>query len=131
MPLVNRVVGGVVVVVAVAAETFTSNSASSLKPEPSAMSRELSMGASTQRHPDPGSAGSMIANSRPTAVEMGIAGFTYVGGSTRPGMLDSAGIWSELDDVPLEQPTRSAKSPMATTTVRRRRFGVATQLCEV
>ena len=74
--VVNRVVGGVAVVVAVAAVAFASRSASSLKPEPSAMSLELSIGASTHRHPDPGSAGSMIANSRPTAVEMGIAGFT-------------------------------------------------------
>jgi len=72
--VVNRVVGGAVV--AVAAAAFTIRSASSLKPEPSAMSRELSMGARTHRHPDPGSAGSMIANSRPTAVEIGIEGFT-------------------------------------------------------
>ncbi|CAB4979284.1 unannotated protein [freshwater metagenome] len=72
----NRVVGGVVVVVAVAIWAFAINCASSLKPEPSAMRRELSIGASTHRHPEPGSAGSMIANSRPTAVEIVTEGST-------------------------------------------------------
>jgi len=74
-PALGRVVD-VTVVVVVAVSALMSNAGSSLKREPSAMSRALSIGAKTQRQPEPGSAGSMMSNSRPMGEEMGTAGST-------------------------------------------------------
>lgn len=65
-----------VVVVVVADMARCRRSGSSLKREPSAMSRVLSIGESTHRHPDPGSAGNMMENSLPTGEVIGAAGST-------------------------------------------------------
>lgn len=72
----NRVVVGAAIVVGVAESTFAIRLGSSLNRDPRAIKRVLSMGVSTHRQPAPGSAGSMMENSRPMGDEIGIAGST-------------------------------------------------------
>jgi hypothetical protein len=111
----------VVDVVVVALWAFASNSGSSLNRDPRAMSRELSMGVSTQRQPDPGSAGSMIANSLPTAVEIGTAGSTYVGVAADAAIVEVVDESLLVGEDPPEQPATRAAMPAARMRALRRR----------